>query len=531
MSVLSLVRKIGRKICKKSVWEIIVFFLIALVFVHVFSAFIPYHFDEFSQYHALGCLYYPNNMLNTFRASCPAWQLAPFGNYFMQLRSGAPYMGSPSCLIYFPLFLLWPAPISARLMGLLWLGVQAACLKKLFRVDFLLSFIFLLGFMPYTYMHVFDSGAIHWQTTSVFFIYCLLQRWMEALKNLSGHAWRYPVAIGFIIFWGIWTKLTYFAVIPGIACLIVYYCIKKREVLRQPGARKKLVAHVVLMVAVASSLIFVLLHSKTIRGDTYYQQIIAPQKASVTGNVQAVKDRVAELGKYFTNPLQAAHFNYRITKSVTPTGLLFSAVLSFILVFGTIRLFVNKREGRDVLINIALCILTFFILVVFFKRAGSMHHLVLCFPFMLIALFHIGKFLYKSKVMLVAIICFFMINAKLYLDLGDLSPKFFNPLTKIKYLDVINKEFPDGYVYIVQAYGIYFIKALYGPKDQCVLYWNERIDEADQIERIKAILSRLNRKALFIVFRNADSFSKYFPGLVEQRFDFNTNGLSVWYQP
>ena len=131
---------------------------ISLGFLFIFSAHVPFSMDEFIQYHALSCLYYPSNNLNTFRESCSVHSLAVFSDCYWPLRS-FDYVGSLPGLIYFPLFYLWPSLYSARFLGLLFLMLQAFCLNRIFKVHFLVAFIGLLTFMPYAFQHVVDTGV------------------------------------------------------------------------------------------------------------------------------------------------------------------------------------------------------------------------------------------------------------------------------------------------------------------------------------------------------------------------------------
>jgi len=531
MTIFRLIQKISKNSRYKAVLEVIVFLIISFAFVYVFSAFVPYEFDEFAQYHTLGCHYYPHNMLNTFRASCQAWRLAPFGEYFLPLRSGAPYDGAAPCLIYFPLFLLWPAPISARFLGVLLFGIQAFCIRRLFKIDFLVAFVLILFFLPYVFIHIYASALVHLQTTSVFLIYYFLQRWGAALGNDFTHSWRFPVYIGFILFLGIWTKLTYFAVVPGIALFMIYYFVKHRDVFWRQGVKRKFAAHLILLIVVASSLIFILLNSKTQQGWTYYHQVISPEKPLSFKDPALVKEKVVKLGKYFANPLQAANLTFRVREKATSTGISYMATLILFFVFGTGWLVATRRRADYAFMNMFLAVLTFLILTFIYQRSGQMHHVVLCFPFILLSLFYLGSQLYRNKVIFVLMAIFLLISVKLYVNLSNLAPQFYNPLTKIRYLDTINEKFAEGYVYIVNGFGHYFIKQLYGPKDQCVLYLDGHYYSADNIATLKRILGQLDRKALFICTRLSPFLKEHFPDLIEHTFDFDTHGWQVWYQP
>jgi len=141
--------------------------IIASGFLFWTSKYIPFNMDEFSQYHALGCSYYPNNIYNSFREGCEALDLAPIPNHYYPLRSFE-YTGSVFGLIYYPLFKLWPSPYSARFWGLLMLAVQALLIRKVFKINFILAYLSLLCFMPYAFQHLVDTGAVYFHTLSAF---------------------------------------------------------------------------------------------------------------------------------------------------------------------------------------------------------------------------------------------------------------------------------------------------------------------------------------------------------------------------
>ena len=148
----------------------------------------------------------------------------------------------------------------------------------------------------------------------------------------------------------------------------------------------------------------------------------------------------------------------------------------------------------------------------------------------MLAFFAMGAKLYKNKIFLALITIFLLINMRLYFNLADLKTKSYHPLTKIKYLDAINERFSQGYVFIVYGFGHYFIKQIYGPKDQCVVYL-DRGSRDSQIVGIKEVLKQLDRKALFICGDISPFLREHFPDLVEHKFDFYTHGWRVWYQP
>ena len=115
--------------------------LIGIVISVIFSQFVPFHMDEFTHYRQILCFHYKYNSLNTFRGGCYEFDLNFLNTgVFLPLRSTA-YMGSLHSILYYPLFLVWKSPISARFLGIVFLLIQALILSKIFNIR--IGYIFL----------------------------------------------------------------------------------------------------------------------------------------------------------------------------------------------------------------------------------------------------------------------------------------------------------------------------------------------------------------------------------------------------
>jgi hypothetical protein len=80
---------------------------------------------------------------------------------------------------------------------------------------------------------------------------------------------------------------------------------------------------------------------------------------------------------------------------------------------------------------------------------------------------------------------------------------------------------------------MYYIKALYGNKEQCVLYI-EPLNSKKQITELREILNMTKRKALFIGMINSVSdlklIKREFPSLIELKTDFDTGKWRIMYE-
>ncbi|MEM2916214.1 MAG: hypothetical protein QXT19_02565, partial [Candidatus Woesearchaeota archaeon] len=199
------------------------FFLIAAVsIVLVFSEFVPYNMDEFSMYRRIMCLHYENNSLNTFKEDCHGYDLDFINTgIVLPLRENA-YMGSLTSLVYYPLFLVWKSPNSVRFLGLVFLLLQALLISKMFRLRAEYAFLGLVLFFPYFFQHIVDTGNVGLQCLGVFAIVFLLNKWLKTCKI------KYAALIGLAVFLGVWTKLTFLWMLPGLFLVFVYELISNK---------------------------------------------------------------------------------------------------------------------------------------------------------------------------------------------------------------------------------------------------------------------------------------------------------------
>ena len=284
------------------VMELIIIVIISIVFLFVFSSYVPFHMAEFLPYHAISCNYYPLNALNTFRKSCAVVDLAPIPGYYLPLRSFK-YIGSSPSLIYFPLFKLWLSPYSVRLMGLAMLAIQAFLLYKLFHINLLISFLLLLFCMPYSFQHIVDERPIAMHTTSIFLLYFLIQRWIISIEIGRKQSWKFSFLIGLVIFLGIWTKISYFFLIPGVFIFICYFVMTKKHIFDDRLKSKQLVKDSILLLIIAITPSFLLFNSADREGHKYYEHILNAQNISFKGLPAHFWDKLA---LYIFDPLATA---------------------------------------------------------------------------------------------------------------------------------------------------------------------------------------------------------------------------------
>lgn len=162
-----------------------------------------------------------------------------------------------------------------------------------------------------------------------------------------------------------------------------------------------------------------------------------------------------------------------------------------------------------------------------------MHHVVLSFPFLVLTLFAIGSQCKKDKVVWLLVIVFLVVNACLYAGLAQLPHKEKNHPAMVDLNAFLNQEFSGPYVFVVLNWGMYYIKALYGNKDQCVVYIDP-LSSQDEVDRLKELLHTTQRKAVFILRRDAGKslviLRKTFPHLSQADTGMDTGKWLVGYE-
>lgn len=509
---------------KKLTLEIFVILILASGYTLIFSYYVPYNMDEFYQYHIIAERFYPNNVLNVFAERPSSYDLAPFGDFFLPLRSFH-YSGSISGLLYYPFFLVWRHPISARFFAALFLIFQSVLLYKIFNVRPIAAFLALLAFMPYAFQHTADTGPIVFQTTSIILIFYLLKTWLEKEGRHDKNTLWIHLLIAAAIFIAVWVKLSYFFLLVPISLMILYFA--HQVFILDKSKLKRIISQLTVLVFSASLPIFLLISSSDRLGFPYAIQLL--QTDLITPFTPDQGTRWSFIVSYLFNPLMAAHRIFEIRPSISILGiLLLLSVLSFII----IGLKNIKGKKNFIILNLALFTITL-TMTILHPKTWAMHHIVLCFPFLILALFGIGVRTFSVKSVKIAVFIFIALNLAAYIGLTKLRPQESDHPSKIKLNEVINRHFKDNYVIVITDWGFYYIKELYGDKSQCVINLTP-LNKAKQIDLLKVILEKYSKKAVFLGRIDSESdymlIRKAFPDLKEFKTNFDTGKWRVWYE-
>jgi len=171
-----------------------------------------------------------------------------------------------------------------------------------------------------------------------------------------------------------------------------------------------------------------------------------------------------------------------------------------------------------------------------------MHRVVLAYPFIILSLFYILSKLPNSKLLSILIAIFIWVNLTLFFSLtkfGGINDycekcKYYEHKSKLALNNLLNKRFRDKYIFVNIDWGLYYLKSLYGARNQCVLFISPS-DGPDEVMALKEALNKTKRKAVFIIVKDTiENFSliqSNFPDIIELQTDFNSGPYRIWYEP
>ncbi len=480
----------------------------AVVGMAIFSWFVPYNMDEFIHYDTILCYWFPGNAIT---GSCDQWALNLLNlGIIVPLRAYG-YSGSFPALYFLPVFLLWRTPLAARLLGVVFLALDAWVLSRIFHMRMRTVFAALLLLFPFAFQHLVDTGPVGFQILSILLLSRVFSRWCATLKA------RYAAATTILVFLGIWTKFSYIWLVPSLGLLFLYEAWKHRAVINQPLARSRFAWQVFLSATGITLLIGVLLLSTSPQNSAehpYILEILWREYVPLTtlllhGGIFTAKPVLTLL-----HPLSASHRIFEVADH----GLL-SIGFSLLLYAAPPALLVALRAlgaPWKALAKPALHYLLFLLVILMIARtldAGIMHHAILSYPFLLLSLFGAVRLALDARLawpaarrllqpaILVAGIAFLGVNASLYVAMARQPVRIEASVDKALIHTLLNAgDVHKRYVVATLDWGLYYYQGLFGRDDQSVLYtWD--IDQPGHAEALLQTAHANDRKMLF-VFQN-----------------------------
>ncbi|MDD5556360.1 MAG: hypothetical protein PHN82_03815 [bacterium] len=520
------------------------FIVICLLVVRLYLR-IPFNDDSFLPYSNIAWSWYPLNRLEPLSG---IWDLAVWPDRYLPLRAET-YIGSLSSIIYFPLFLLWPSPHSARLLGVFALGAQALIMHRLCGFGALKTFLLLLAFMPYAFQHVTDTSVAGIQIAIILLIVLMIERWSSLLTRGARPSCGYPVLAGLLVFLGVWAKLSFLFYLPVIPLFLLRAAVRNRAVLRERGPRRRFLLHVAVAAAVAGVLTGALLTARCGSGGSrempYYAWggICMDIGLEERGyDYSSPARHLAGMTRYLTNPLLAAGRVSHTDKNAPASGVALFGVTVLLLLYGAVR---RRRRPEDrgfIIVNVCAGAAVV-IAVVFSPAAYSMYHLLMAYPFPLLILFLILSRLRGDRLVAALLALFIGLNLWQYYRLSGMDYRDWERVHLAGFGLVPNFEclrealdrHADTHVFIHGDWGTYYIKALYGRRDQCNI-WAAPLAGDDGLDKVHAACERTGRGPMFIVLREQGGsdigfIRSRFPGLVRLDLDCDAGSWEIWYVP
>ena len=495
----------------KVVLRWLVLLLLGLAVVLGFSRVVPYCMDEFLQYNEIIYRYYPNNRLNTFDERPGLYDLNVLGSGLVLPLRCYDYMGVVPALYYFPLFAIWKDPASARFTGIVFLFLQSLLLARIVRFKSEYLFLGLVCFFPYLFQHLVETGLVGLQIVCLLGIYLLLGRWFGT------PTWRRAIGIASLVFLGVWTKLSFLWYGPALLWVAGGFAWQSRGRWLARERRRDAALQAAVGAAVLLALLSVLFASTGPADPGRY-----PYREQVFGSPYGARHGVSELldsvhlrslpvFDRLWNPWRAAERVFDPPADL-PWALVYSACLY---AAGPLLWLVLARNGwtqpRRLILRALWVYVAFWLtlaMVFLNKEAWAMHHTLLAYPFLVLSLlisleavreggFSHGRAGYYRRVVAVAVSAFVALNSYYYVLLPRQKVDPENDASRIR----LNARLADaglarGYFYVVLDWGVYFYQALYGHRDQSVLYVSPLTPA--RARELRKLQARTGRKLLFL---------------------------------
>lgn len=486
-----------------------IFVVTSVALLSFFSAFVPYDMDEFLVHAQLARFSHPGSELNTFRESPLKYDLMPTG-----IWSWLPllpllcyeYVGSFPGLLYAPLYALFPEPWSARFIGICLLAIQGWAIAKLVGISWRWSFLMLVLCMPYTYQHIVDFGQLSLQTTSVFLVLLLLRAWASKLHERRA-AWLYPVLAGALLFLCFWTRPSYIAILVPLLLVMLHTVI---IAWRSGVKRGTLLFHVALCTLTFSVPTHLLFTATYPTGRSYYESL---RSVGLSDDRYSIFRIIINTLLLMTEHLTQLASTTKVIQQF-PEGLSrwVSSIFWFLVALVLWQGSSNKAHGSNdrqglprptrAIDGYLFLAMVSAILVGFFEVSWAMHHVILIFPFLLLAFALAAKYFkfhqhhFFSSLVLSAIA---ISNLYLYSLIPHIPPFPDRLRNASEFNRYINEHFSKDRVVAVIDWGFYYTKALYGPKDQVVVW----PDSPEEIQKTLSLSRSINRTPIFIGLRTS----------------------------
>jgi len=482
----------------------------AFVFVVLFSMIVPYNMDEFVHYDTILCHLFPGNDLHR---ACDPFQLNILNTGLILPMRAFWYSGSFPALYFLPIFLIWNSPLAARMLGFIFLmcgGVVAARAFS-FKPKYVVPALILT--FPYLFQHLVDTGPISVHVLLVFVLYVLLDRWCATQQ------WLPALAVPFMIFLGIWTKLAFLWFAPGIALFLVIHSVRHWKQIRRPGRFSLFLLQTAVALGVLAALLSLLFLS-TAPDDSSFRPYIDELRISTAYTFSEMAHGVWLRSAAFyalLHPLEATHRVFDVLPEPALSTLYSLVHYLFVPVALVLMLFFPRTFKRRALLLPAALYVSFILTVLMIlrtKESWAMHHAILSYPFLILAALATIRCMLDANpsvhwpwnhVVLLAFgtlfvelnLCFFALFPTQNYWI-DTSPQ------KLLVQRIINSgSIPGRTMVLVVDWGMYYYSGLFGSSQKSV-FNEEGLNDPKRVDFLKNLAKENNRK-IVILYRPKNS--------------------------
>lgn len=479
--------------------KFLVILAVCMTLTIVFCKVVPYNMDEFVHYHAIICHHYSNNELNTFRERCGGYDFNILNTGLILPMRAYFYNGSFPCLYYYPVFRILRDPISARFLGILSLLLQSIILARIFNFRYEYILLFLAVFFPYFFQHMADTGPVLYMTLSVVLLYFLFDNWLRRQQ------WRHTVVIPFIIWSGIWSKLAYFWIIPSIGVMFLFIAFERRSDIRKKLKRILVQTPILIIVlAILLSTLFLSTHAENSNNRPYLQYLKDNNYRPIDEITNLDQLKQNHVFKSLINPLEATQRIYYVGKPSRFSYYYTLVLYLFVPVSVAIMFLLRRRRSVFRPLLFYFCFLLTVFMIIRTDGSWAMHHTVLSFPFLVMAMLstaHILKTQFGGRYRLLIklfFVSFIVLNSYFFMEFQKQEIMGHSDWSRGTVNNVLNNRYlAENYFYVVIDWGMYYYQGLYGPDSQSVLYMDPLKNGRD-VDNLKKLSEQYNRKVLFI---------------------------------
>jgi hypothetical protein len=242
--------------------------LLVLEAAVIWFLYMPMQMDMASHYHPLACLHFPLSYFNTLIEPCNRSYVLDVHGWF-DLRRASTYQGFFPSFWYYPLYLVWNDYHSLFLINSIYLILGVIALSWFARIDFWIAFIVFGGNAFVQYLILYDYALLGTVPFIMFMVPALIAYAVET--KTTGRGIAAGILAGILVFAVFETKPVFVYLFPCTALLLIMRWRQERWELNRfyrilPGA------------LLAALLAGILLTSLTSSGQPYWRVLLGYTK-------------------------------------------------------------------------------------------------------------------------------------------------------------------------------------------------------------------------------------------------------------